>query len=329
MSPSNEIRVGAFVIASAALLLGGVIVLGSGKFFHDTEIIETSFKESVDGLQVGGPVKYRGVPIGEISLITFADRLYPNAERDEPEFDYGSAVVVRMKVRIDVFGPDQSELFTKDIERGVEKGLRARMRSAGLTGGSFIELDMVDLALVQTPNVRPIAHPDYPYIPSASSMMNEVMETLQRVASGLETLDISGIGAGLKKAVDTTNSMLEGRGATILTKVEGFMDDLRESNRYLQKVLADPKLQSMLSDGSALAKDLRESLPDAVSRYSELAEQLNSTLAGSDYDIQRLIRALRETAENLESLTERADLDPPQLLFAKPPQKLAPGQSAP
>lgn len=329
MSPSNEIRVGAFVIASAALLLGGVIVLGSGKFFHDTEIIETSFKESVDGLQVGGPVKYRGVPIGEISLITFADRLYPNAERDEPEFDYGSAVVVRMKVRIDVFGPDQSELFTKDIERGVEKGLRARMRSAGLTGGSFIELDMVDLALVQTPNVRPIAHPDYPYIPSASSMMNEVMETLQRVASGLETLDISGIGAGLKKAVDTTNSMLEGRGATILTKVEGFMDDLRESNRYLQNVLADPKLQSMLSDGSALAKDLRESLPDAVSRYSELAEQLNSTLAGSDYDIQRLIRALRETAENLESLTERADLDPPQLLFAKPPQKLAPGQSAP
>lgn len=329
MSPSNEIRVGAFVIASAALLLGGVIVLGSGKFFHDTEIIETSFKESVDGLQVGGPVKYRGVPIGEISLITFADRLYPNAERDEPEFDYGSAVVVRMKVRIDVFGPDQSELFTKDIERGVEKGLRARMRSAGLTGDAFIELDMVDLALVQTANVRPIAHPDYPYIPSASSMMNEVMETLQRVASGLETLDISGIGAGLKKAVDTTNSMLEGRGATILTKVEGFMDDLRESNRYLQKVLADPKLQSMLSDGSALAKDLRESLPDAVSRYSELAEQLNSTLAGSDYDIQRLIRALRETAENLESLTERADLDPPQLLFAKPPQKLAPGQSAP
>lgn len=329
MSPSNEIRVGAFVIASAALLLGGVIVLGSGRFFHDTEIIETSFKESVDGLQIGGPVKYRGVPIGEISLITFADRLYPNAEQGKPEFDYGSPVVVRMKVRIDVFGPERSELFTKDIERGVDGGLRARMRSAGLTGGTFIELDMIEPGTAQGANVMPLVHPDYPYIPSAPSLLGELLSTFERVASKIDGFDFDGIEKRVIDTLDTAGKLLGTEGKSILVKADGLMDDLKKTNALLQRALDDPKLASMVHDGSELARDLREALPEAISRYSELAEQLSTTLSGSDHDIQRLIRALRETAENLEALSERAQQDPPQLLFSKPPQKLAPGQSAP
>ncbi|MFM7897406.1 MAG: MlaD family protein, partial [Actinomycetota bacterium] len=65
MSASKEFRVGIFVIVSASLVLGGVIAIGSGSIFKDTEIIETSTTESVNGLQIGSPVKYRGVPIGE------------------------------------------------------------------------------------------------------------------------------------------------------------------------------------------------------------------------------------------------------------------------
>ena len=105
MSGTRELTVGVFVLASTALALGGVIAIGSGTLFKHTETIETSTTDSVNGLQIGSPVKYRGVPIGEVSSISFADRLYPAGADD---FDFASPVVIRMKVRLDVFGPEQS-----------------------------------------------------------------------------------------------------------------------------------------------------------------------------------------------------------------------------
>ena len=74
MSASKELRVGIFVIASTTLIFGGVIALGSGSLFKDSEIVETSTRESVNGLQNGSSVKYRGVPSGECKAESFADR---------------------------------------------------------------------------------------------------------------------------------------------------------------------------------------------------------------------------------------------------------------
>jgi len=326
MSPSTEVKVGAFVVASFALLFGGVIALGSGKFFHDTQILETSTRESVDGLQVGSPVKYRGVPIGEISAISFADRLYPSDDGSE-EFDYGSPVVIRMKVRLDVFGPQQSGLFTKDIERGVEKGLRARMRSTGLTGGLFIELDMVDGTAVAA--LSPPYRPDHPYVPSAPSRFDEVLATLERITASLSKVDFEKIGSGAEETLANLNRVVDTRLDKLLANADDFVAELGKSNEMLQRMLANPKLHAIVDDGSALAADLRSSLPFAVQQYGELGAQLNTALAGSEYDLARLVRALRETAENLEALSERAGQDPPKLFFAQPPQKLAPGQSQP
>lgn len=324
MSPSTEIKVGTFVIASCALLFGGVIALGSGKFFHETQILETSTRESVDGLQVGSPVKYRGVPIGEISAISFADRLYPKQDDGSAQFDYGSPVVLRMKVRLDVFGPGQSELFTKDIERGVEKGLRARMRSAGLTGGLFVELDMVEGQ--QYAALLPAYVPDYPYVPIAPSRFDEVLSTLERITTSLGKVDFEKIGKSAETTLASLNRVVDTRLDAMLANADSFIADLKQSNELLQKLLGDPQLRAMIADGSALAGDLRTSLPAAVQSYGELGAQLNATLAGGEYDVQRLLRALRETAENLEALSERVGQDPPKALFSPPPRKLAPGE---
>jgi hypothetical protein len=124
---AREFKVGVFVILSVALGLGSVIALGSGSMFKQTAIIETSTTDSVNGLQIGSPVKYRGVPIGEVETIAFADRFYNEQGTDDESFDFASPVVIRMKVRLDVFGPEQTDLFTKDLEGGVARGLRARL----------------------------------------------------------------------------------------------------------------------------------------------------------------------------------------------------------
>jgi ABC-type transporter Mla subunit MlaD len=269
-------------------------------------------------------VKYRGVPIGEISAISFADRLYPKQDDGSAQFDYGSPVVLRMKVRLDVFGPGQSQLFTKDIERGVANGLRARMRSTGLTGGLFVELDMVEGQ--QYAALMPAYVPDYPYVPIAPSRFDEVLSTLERITASLAKVDFEKIGASAESTLASLNRVVDTRLDTMLANADSFIADLKQSNELLQKLLGDPKLRAMIADGSALAGDLRTSLPAAVQSYGELGAQLNATLAGGEYDVQRLLRALRETAENLEALSERIGQDPPKVLFSPPPRKLAPGE---
>ena len=70
-------------------------------------------------------------------------------------------------------------------------------------------------------------------------------------------------------------------------------------------------------------------LPATVREYGEFGAELNSLVSAEEYEIRRLLSALRETAENLELLTERAREDPPRMLFSNPPRKLAPGEIAP
>ena len=77
MSPEGRYyRVGIFVFAGLALIVGAVLFLGGQTLFDDPVVIETYFDESVQGLEVGSPVKLRGVRLGEVRWIGFADDAY-------------------------------------------------------------------------------------------------------------------------------------------------------------------------------------------------------------------------------------------------------------
>lgn len=169
MIASIEFKVGLFVIISLSLSIGSVIALGSGKFFVDTQIIETSTKDSVNGLQIGSPVKYRGVPIGEVKSIAFVDSYYPEADSKIEEFDFESSVVIRMAVRLDVFGNEQAGLFSNNIENGVKLGLRTRLTSLGLTGGLYVDLDLSDSKNVTAQKLN--YEPKYPFMPERAKQV--------------------------------------------------------------------------------------------------------------------------------------------------------------
>ncbi|MFA5363273.1 MAG: MlaD family protein [Candidatus Omnitrophota bacterium] len=68
----NKTLIGLFVIGAAALLVIGIVVLGSGALFKRTNKFVLYFDGSVKGLSIGAPVMFRGVGIGivkDISLI--------------------------------------------------------------------------------------------------------------------------------------------------------------------------------------------------------------------------------------------------------------------
>lgn len=286
MSGSRELTVGVFVIASTALALGGVIAIGSGTLFKHTETIETSTTDSVNGLQIGSPVKYRGVPIGEVSSISFADRLYPAGADD---FDFASPVVIRMKVRLDVFGPEQSERFTESIGDGVARGLRARLTSAGLTGGLFVDLDLNDPTLF--PPARLPYEPDYPYIPAAPSRLDQLIDRIQVIAANLSEVDFSSIGGSLQKTIEGIDGVMARRVDPMLAESQKFIAELRESNARLRVILDDPAIAETLANASAFTGEIREG-------FDGSSNDLRTALA----EIPRLMTSAREAAERLDGM---------------------------
>ncbi len=89
-------RLGVFVVAAAVLVFIGLLVLAGPGFFQKKVTVETYFSESVSGLEVGSPVKFRGVPIGRVSQILLSSRAYPGTETLEGA--RGALVVVRAEL---------------------------------------------------------------------------------------------------------------------------------------------------------------------------------------------------------------------------------------
>lgn len=306
MSASKEFRVGLFVIVSTSLVLGGVIAIGSGSIFKDTEVIETSTTESVNGLQVGSPVKYRGVPIGEVTAISFADRWYPEHGGMGEYFDFGSPVVIRMKVRLDVFGPDSTHLFGENVESGVTQGLRARLTTAGLTGGLYVDLDLNDATLF--PATKPPYTPAYAYIPSAPSRLDQLLDRINTIANNLSQTDFSSLASSFQRTIEDVDGTVKNQLNPMVANADKFITELRNSNQEIQKILADPAIAATLANMESVTAEVRvafdgqggdlksaiEELPKMMKSAQEAAAQLEKMISGER--VQRIL-------ENLDSAT--------------------------
>src|SRR5215510_15298682 len=62
--------IGAFVIGAIVCLVAGVLLFGGGKFFKEKVPYVMFFDRSVEGLNVGAPVIFRGVQIGQVTEVT-------------------------------------------------------------------------------------------------------------------------------------------------------------------------------------------------------------------------------------------------------------------
>jgi ABC-type transporter Mla subunit MlaD len=73
---ANYFKLGLFVILAFCLGAGFLIMFGAGELFKKELFAETCFDESVQGLDVGSEVKYKGVQIGTVKSITTPARVY-------------------------------------------------------------------------------------------------------------------------------------------------------------------------------------------------------------------------------------------------------------
>lgn len=136
-SSALYLRVGLLVLAGILLATVFVVFLLGQRSGGPMVTLETYSRRSVQGLDVGAPVSYRGVPIGRVTEIGLASAEYRRRE--------GVAYTEAFQLVVIRFAVDPTRIGeVPTAQEAIAIGLRARISSQGITGVNYIELDFVN-----------------------------------------------------------------------------------------------------------------------------------------------------------------------------------------
>src|SRR5271154_3688848 len=162
-APTNHWKLGLFVVTGVVLALTTVVFLGARSLQKDVVSYETYFDESVQGLEVGSPVKFRGVSVGTVSAIDVApDRRHVGVTSD---------LVVKDLVEMGLTDGKEKRTHIQ-----MPSDLRAQLASQGITGVKFLQIDFFDEKDNPPPNL-PFPVP-VNYIPAAVSTMKNLEDAI-------------------------------------------------------------------------------------------------------------------------------------------------------
>ncbi|HMN95009.1 MAG TPA: MlaD family protein [Phycisphaerales bacterium] len=287
---ANAFKLGLFVIVSTTLLIAGLIALGAGAFLRQTVMVESYFVESVQGLDVGAEVKHRGVRVGRVSRIGFVYERYPGPSDGER-----TLAIERGYVLVDFELDARSTLTDRLIENRaalVERGLRARLATAGLMGVVFVELVLVDPDRNPPPTIS--WEPEFPYIPSARSVMATIIDTAQRIADAVDQLDLSQLADRIDDFFVKIDGGLAGLDfGSLQTEALALLGELRDSNRRFRTIVDAPEIELVLGDVAQITGRVRGLVTERGDDVDAFLAELPQTAAAAQEALAR-VRALAD-----------------------------------
>ena len=290
-------RLGIFVLIGAAALVALILIFGARNLFSKTMTVETYIKESVQGLDVGAPVRFRGVRLGQVSYIGLTGNIY---ETDIPRSERKQYVVVRMEVT----RTDSTEEARAYFEKLVHDGLRAQIRGQGITGINYMELDFVK----DPANLRILPYswtPDYIVIPSQPSPVNILLDNVETALANFNKLNLAETQHKMDLLLTNLNAMVAGADG----KNSGLNNAVTELNQLLTKVNSATNNQEL--------KVMVEQLTGSII-------VLRQTLTSMQGDLAVSADNVRQITDNVNDLSQKANNYPSWVLFGQPPKKVSP-----
>ncbi len=307
----NYFKVGVFLVLATALIVAAAVILGAGTFAPKGEYFETYFDQSVGGLSPGSPVELQGVKIGQVKNIGFASEVYHIPP------DLAARLGEQRLVRV-VFAVDRRfarELSAEERQvkqrREIRSGLRLRLESNLLTGQSYLQGTYVD------PNRFPVPQwpwePEFPFAPSVPSQFANLKDSMDRILTRLDRLDIQKLFNHVDDLILTTGRAVEDANAPGLAReAQALFAEARVTNTRLQGLLARP-------DGDKEKE---------MANIAMILDQLSTTLRRVDLLIttqaprlEGIIENVRKISGDLKELSESLKRTPSDLLFSSPPRK--------
>lgn len=320
--------VGLFMTAGLALATVAVIWLGMSSFLDKGELFVTYFDESVQGLNVDSPVKYRGVPVGRVKQIRIA-----------PDYH-----LIEVLIAIESENAGTGEKFTDSV---------ASIANVGITGAMFVEIDK---AVPGTEHLTPKLSftPPHPVIASRPSNIKKLFREIDLIASKIQSVDFQGISREAMAAFTGLNAAIESAqvGAiaadirTLLTSVNAAANPKRlesmaqnmdqtiaASHRLMNQTSGDlARMDAILAQFQEILDTNRPHIDTTMAALASTTVKADAFMAQSTVTMAQMQSSIRElqdrmaaTADNLEQTSANLNTlitnlkdQPSQLIFAQP-----------
>ncbi len=316
-APANHFKLGLFVIAGFAVALATAVLFGSAFAQKDMIRYHSYFNESVQGLDLGSPVKFRGVTIGHVYAIEIA----PDHRMVDVVSDLDTKEVMRMGLA-EAGRKHGSERFAIPLD------LRAQLNSQGVTGVKFVAIDFFDVKSNPTPQL-PFATPQDHYIPAAASMMKTLEDTITRAMDRLpEMVDavvmIMGRIDGLFATLERQD--VSGKAVATLANADAVMATLQGTLGRIDKHDLGGKAATTLTDLNIAMSKMNGVLDELSGKNGLLASAQHATDAfgevgragqGTPKELESTLRDVSEAAEAIRAFVNAVERDPDMLLKGK------------
>ncbi len=329
-SQKTKFTVGLFVFLGTTIAVVAFLWLGMSRFLEKGQYYAIYFNESVQGLDIDSPVKYRGVAIGRVDRIEVA----PDSK------------LIQVIVKI-------------DKGHNIEPNMVAQLSVVGITGSMFIELDQKKEGEEDKTPFFDFQWP-YPVISSKPSNIREILDGVGDFLNQINAIDLEGISGRIKSALDSFDQMIADANIKGLSKnLESSLEDIgtivererwdriltsvEDAMKLLESMAAkadvsmgkfDNSLASLEKITTGNEKTISEAIVDfrdAMEKVNSLLDTGNSMITGADDTIYQLGENLDDIAKNIERATENINRitdivtdQPSQLLFGepRPPKKI-------
>jgi phospholipid/cholesterol/gamma-HCH transport system substrate-binding protein len=306
---TNHWKLGLFVAAGLCGVTATAFTLGL-RSLHKQSVQYTSyFDESVQGLDVGSPVKFRGVTIGSASAISVAS----DHRHVQVSYDLGVKDLNTLGLSVEKARGLKTRLQ-------IPPDLRVQLGTAGVTGVKFLQLDFFEAK--QYPAV-PLPF-DVPgnYIPTAPSMMKNLEDSVVHAVDRFPELAdkllvvLTRVSDLLGETQGQNFGALLGHLDRLLTDVHGTLElfDAGKLSRGAQETLRNVNvalanlnlvLARLAGDRGFIASAQRAS--DAVGGMAQNANHVGPALEDT-------MRDLQGAAHSIQRLADSLDLDPDMLI---------------
>jgi ABC-type transporter Mla subunit MlaD len=337
-------KLGLFVLLAFGLTAAMLIAFGAGKFFKTEFLAETCFDESVQGLDVGSEVKYKGVQIGTVKAITTPTKVY-----GQPS----SYVLVIISLTEDCYVGKTGETAGDRFKKAIDDGLSVALSFKGITGAAYLETDYqgtrdTPLDIQWTPR--------HLYVPSRRSNIKRVGDALNQLLDTASSLNFKGMGQDMGSLLTTLNDKAAGLDtAGLSAEAKGLIKEMRTTTDAIRQFLGSERMIRMVTDAGESFSGLKtmvkkagpsvdsalqnlESASGSISRVAgdieaDHAEKLARLLASLERTakmlenmvwlnsdtVRRAVKNLENTSDNLNQLTLELKKYPGRLLLERPP----------
>lgn len=313
---ASTTMIGAFVLGATAIVVLGLSFFSDGLLFSDREEYVMFFDRSVQGLEVGAPMKLRGVQIGEVTKI--------ESYLTQDDLNIVNAVYVRVKsgeLHSDN-DYDADELLNNLI---VKHGMRAQLRiQSMLTGMLYIEVDfkgpeaeMKLWGLVAGVRELPTATTEIEELSqladtfdfdALSTSMRNITENLDALIADPET---QALPQNINKSLDAITRLADDMNHVVTRDAKSALAQINELATNLNK------------DYPVVAEDLRQSMASLQTAFGELEQTMvdaNHLLSDDSpvvYEIVQTLEQLGTAAKKISTLAATIEREPESLLKGK------------